>query len=181
MAWSCSRCKNIFYMHKFSDHYVLMRSPQPQLSIGHRMRYISTYTVLPPVVYLVPHQSEALRSKGPLWLATSTFNLDNTELPQRPLQRQGKHYLKINNRAVVTILRLSRLVRFLQCLRRARKLDRCAQHWIKYKELKIYSCHHNCKCGDFTLLFLSGRHGIVLKPALHVQRAYFSSFNQWKS
>ena len=43
------------------------------------------------------------------------------------------------------------------------------------------SCHHNSKCGHFTLMFCRGRHGIALKINTHVQHAYFSSFNQWKS
>ena len=37
---------------------------------------------------------------------------------------------------------------------------------------------HKRKCGNFTLLFCRGRHGIVLKFVLHVQHAYFSSLYQ---
>ena len=40
------------------------------------------------------------------------------ELWQRLRQRQGKHHLKINTCAIVTIFRLFHLIRILQCRRR---------------------------------------------------------------
>ena len=43
------------------------------------------------------------------------------------------------------------------------------------------SCCQNRKCGNFMLLFCEWRHWIVLKCVLHVQHAYFSSFNQSNS
>ena len=54
----------------------------------------------------------------------------------------------------------------------------------KIKDLSVVwsSCCQNRKCGNFSLLSLcEWRHGIVLKCALHVHHAYFSSFNQSNS
>ena len=40
------------------------------------------------------------------------------------------------------------------------------------------NCHQNRNSGNFTLLFCSRGHGLLLKCVPHVQHAYFSSFDQ---
>ena len=81
----------------------------------------------------------------------------------------------------MTILRLSHLARILQC-----QVNEEPRNWISLSAVKVNtqnlrltivcsSIHQNGKCGNFTLLFCRGQHGLVHKSEPHVQHDYFSN------
>ena len=73
-----------------------------------------------------------------------------------------------------------------KCLLKSGQQERLSS---KYRELKNCYCIlamklnkvKTAKCGNFTLLFWRGRHGIILKCVPHVQHAYFLPLDQLNS
>ena len=94
----------------------------------------------------------------------------------------GKRHLKINTCPIVTICDCLILFAFYN-------VGKLNYNWTGVRavelntENSIFSvvcstCHQNGKCGNFTLLFCRGRHGLGHKCVPHVQHAYFSSLGQ---
>ena len=96
-----------------------------------------------------------------------------------------KRHLKINNRAIGTICDCPILFAFYN-------IGKVSYNWTSVRAVELNtenprftvvssSCHENGKCGNFTLLFWRGRHGLVYKLVPHVQHASFSSLDQSNS
>ena len=93
-------------------------------------------------------------------------------------QPQGKRHFKINICVIVTIIRVSHLVRIVQFSQHLLQLN-CEELYVGVNIANLRftvgfsRCRQNRKCGHFTLLLCVWRHIIIRKWVPHVQHDYF--------